>query len=118
MAAKAQFKEGQTVRWTSQANGYEVEKQGVIVAVCRNEWIELSQKSMINILRETDPDMTVSKARDMARCNSHFHLLKNKYRLRFDPTWRDGIHYLVEVDQGEGRKPHLYHPRVEALEAV
>jgi len=116
--AKAQFKQGQVVQWTSQANGYTTEKKGTIIAVCRDEGIQLTQKTMIEILREGNPDLTIADARDKCRFGSHFYMLKDKYRLRFDFNWRENPHYLVEVDQGEGCKPHLYHPRTEALSAV
>jgi len=116
--AKAKFKQGDEVKWTSQANGYDLTKKGTVLAVCRDEGITLTQKTMIGILREGDPDLKVIDAKDLAQFSSHFYLLKDKYRLRFDFNWREGEHYLVEVAQGEGRKPHLYHPRTEQLEAV
>jgi hypothetical protein len=116
--ATQKFKEGDTVQWTSQASGFELTKRGTVIAVCRTEGIELTQKTMVKILREINPDLTVKEAKARAKHRSHFHMLKDKYRLRFDHGWRDNTHYLVEVDQGEGRKPHLYHPRTEMLEAV
>jgi len=115
-----QFKTGQIVQWTSQAGGNELTKKGTIIAVCRERGISLTKKTAVNILRETNEGMTIAKAQDKARYATAPNVLERKYRLKFDPWygWREGVHYLVEVDRGEGLKPHLYHPRTEALAAV
>lgn len=113
------FKTGQTVQWTSQAGGNELTKKGTIIAVCRTRDLQLTQKTAVNILRETTEGLTIEAAKYKAKYAPTENVLAAKYRLKFDwYGWREGTHYLVEVDRGEGLKPHLYHPRTEALTAV
>ena len=117
--ANKQFKIGQKVRWTSQAGGSYTPKEGTIIASCRpNEMVKLSQTTAVNILREVNPNVTVARAKKMAETFPVWHILSKKYRLKFDyglNTAHEEPHYLVEVDQGEGRKPHLYHPLTRNL---
>jgi hypothetical protein len=113
------FKQGQTVKWTSQAGGNELTKKGTIIAVCTEPGITIPKKTAIKILRDVDKDLTVKAAERRALYGSTAHVLAEKYRLKFDwYGYREDVHYLVEVDRGEGRKPHLYHPRTETLQAV
>jgi len=116
----SQFTRGDKVRWASQAGGRYTEKEGTIIEVCREPAISLTKQTTVNILREIFPEVTIAAAKDKANWVNQISLLEDKYKLKFEP-WnmrQDTPHYLVEVDRGKGRKPLLYHPPTEKLQAV
>jgi hypothetical protein len=112
---------GDTVSWTSHANGNITSKIGRIVAIMRPGvnyvgFGSLANSFYENILMEQGytRDQAREKIRQTKSLTSWAKLIKKVYNLKFNPLEgmrRDTYHYLVEVN-GDGGKPYLYHPNI------
>ncbi|MCG8432128.1 MAG: hypothetical protein MJA29_13285 [Candidatus Omnitrophica bacterium] len=121
MGVKTSIKTGSEVEWTSQASGYKKTKRGRVVAVLKKDvdytaGQNIPQRIFVDILRKYGK-YSREDARAIVEAASFYDLeeiLWQKYKVRFkilEGMQREETHYLIEVDQGENRKPYLYHPR-------
>jgi hypothetical protein len=91
---KLQVSPGDAVTWKSQSSGFETVKYGTVIMTRKIGSLTFQLQTM---------------------------KLGEKYRLRFRPEEtcrRDGPIALVRVEQGPGRKPWLYAPRVSYLKKL
>ena len=121
------YKLGDTVTWKSHAAGITTSKIGTVVAVIPPEGNMyngscLTKTFLVKLLRECR-GITRDEARkyvDSQTYYSHWKtdLVAQKYKMKFsfqEGTYRDGFHYLIEVDRGSTLKPLLYHPNTKNL---
>lgn len=115
---------GDTVSWTSHANGQFTTKMGKIVAILRPDvnyryFSNVSKALLEEILREQGFSRKEARER-VNKYGNHYWIreFREKYQLKFNPRegmLRDSYHYLVEVDN-DGGKPYLYHPATHSLD--
>jgi len=112
---------GDTISWTSQANGNITSKMGRIVAVLSPNTKYRYLNNLPNTFYETvlrEQGFTRDSARAYIKKlhynDNWIYRFKQVYRLKFDPREgmnRDTYHYLVEVVDDKGNK-YLYHPNL------
>lgn len=129
-APKKEFNLGDTVTWSSHANGKTRTKTGKIIAVMSpntnyRRLKNLPKNLYVRLLRERGYTRDEARNRVDSYSYSGFYetVFNGTYRLKFRPDEgmvRDEYHYLIEVEAppGRGSTPRLYHPKTHLLQKV